>query len=56
MYQFNPLFTVQVSVWGSMIYTFNTLTAALKFCKKADGTICNEFGTVLQRGSWDKVW
>ncbi len=53
MTDFNPLFEVSVSVSRSVIYTFNTLAEALRFAEKADGTIHNEYNTVLRRGSWD---
>lgn len=47
-------FRVQVSQSGSIIYTFATLAEAIRFAENADGTIRNEFGTVLQRGTWDE--
>ncbi len=50
----NARFEVTVSKSASMIYVFSTLAEAIKFCEKTDGTIKNEFGTVLVRGSWDK--
>lgn len=53
MRHFTPKFSVQVSAVGSIIYTFDTLAAALRFAENADGTIKNEFGTILRRASWD---
>lgn len=49
----SPRFDVTVSRSESMVYSFATLAEALRFAENADGTIRNEYGTVLRRGSWE---